>query len=232
MDYQPITVYLVGEHACIHSNKLNPALLLLGLRLYSFPYSKIVSAALWIGFKNSWLNFYCHLGEHLVVRWMFCEYGPRSKVTWPQFVYLSCMLNFYFPLSFLQRHWIHTSSSRFLTPSPHGKRRRSACPPKVSVWLLLLSWQSSSPSSWSSPCLTPSSVGSLLSWRPPSSTICPSASWSGFSFNNIMSWGCVIYNVILQIRIGVSPCFELSVEDVACYNLKYRATFHGFCIVN
>ncbi len=47
MDYQPITVYLVDEHACIHSNKLNPALLLLGLRLYSFPYSKSLSQQLY-----------------------------------------------------------------------------------------------------------------------------------------------------------------------------------------
>ncbi len=77
--------------------------------------------------------------------------------------------------------------SRFLTPSPLGRRRPSVCPPKVWVWLLLLSSQFSSPSSWSSLCLTPSSVGRSLSWRPLSSTICPSASWWDFRHSLVIS---------------------------------------------
>lgn len=112
---------------------------------------------------------------------------------------------------------LHKFLWRFLTQSPHGRLRHSVCPPKVLVWLLPLYWRSSSPSSWSSPCLTPSSVGSFLSWRPLSLTIWPNASWSVWVHLSLMGFKLAIIAFIVGEKF---TCYSWNDHHIKCTTLK------------
>src|SRR4029434_3737245 len=97
-------------------------------------------------------------------------WAPVVLVSNPIAIVLTCGL-------FTESLEKHKSLSLSLTPSPRGRLRLSACPPRALVWPHQFSSQFSSPSSWSSPCHTPSSVERPLSSKQRFLTTCQSASW-------------------------------------------------------
>ena len=90
---------------------------------------------------------------------------------WPVFSVITCIC-----AETLAR-WMWRKPS--LTPSRSGRPERSASPLWASAWRPASGWRRSSRSSSVSPCPTPSSAGRCSHSKPPSSTICPSASWYG-----------------------------------------------------